>query len=48
MKQGKEGDINETIPHDMIGKLDIPGPLWNLMSTYKMVAIEEPENVNAE
>jgi len=48
VKQGKEDGINETIPHEMIGKLDIPGPLWNLMTTYKMVAIEEPENVNAE
>lgn len=48
VKQGKEDDINESIPHEMIRKLDIPGPLWNLMTTYKMVAIEEPENVNAE
>lgn len=45
VKQGKEDEIFHSIPKERIGKLDIPGPLWQLMSMYKMVEIEEEVNV---
>jgi 2,4-dienoyl-CoA reductase-like NADH-dependent reductase (Old Yellow Enzyme family) len=45
VEQGKENEINESIPKEMIGKLDIPEPLWQLMTMYKMVEIEEEVNV---
>lgn len=40
IKQGKEDEIQEGIPKEMIGKLDIPSPLWDRIVTYKMVAVE--------
>lgn len=45
VKSGKEDEINENVPKEMIGKLDIPGPLWERMVTYKMVEIEEEVEV---
>ncbi len=45
VKQGKENEINEKIPKEMIGKLDIPGPLWERMVAYKMVEVEEKVEV---
>ncbi|MGI2329123.1 NADH-dependent flavin oxidoreductase [Planococcus sp. YIM B11945] len=46
VKLSKEDEIFENIPQERIGKLDIPGPLWQLMSMYKMVEIEEEVDVN--
>ncbi|GKW47317.1 NADH-dependent flavin oxidoreductase [Planococcus sp. NCCP-2050] len=45
VKQGKEDEIFHSVPKERNGKLDIPGPLWQLMSMYKMVEIEEEVNV---
>lgn len=45
VKQGKEGEIFHHIPKERIGTLDLPRPLWQLMSMYKMVEIEEEVNV---
>lgn len=45
VKQGKEVEIFHNVPKERNGKLDIPGPLWQLMSMYKMVEIEEEVNV---
>lgn len=45
VKQGKEDEIFHNVPKERNGKLDIPGPLWQLMSMYKMVEIEEEVNV---
>ncbi|UJF27601.1 NADH-dependent flavin oxidoreductase [Planococcus sp. 107-1] len=45
VKQGKEVEIFHNVPKERRGKLDIPGPLWQLMSMYKMVEIEEEVNV---
>lgn len=45
VKQGKEDEIYTNVPKERIGKLDIPAPLWQLMSMYKMVEIEEEVNV---
>ncbi|MBT2583466.1 NADH-dependent flavin oxidoreductase [Planococcus sp. ISL-109] len=40
VKQGKEDDINETIPQEMVGKLDIPETMWNAIVSYGMVKVE--------
>lgn len=45
VKQGKEEEIFRHIPKERIGTLDLPSPLWQLMSMYKMVEIEEEVNV---
>ncbi|MFC3210053.1 NADH-dependent flavin oxidoreductase [Planomicrobium okeanokoites] len=45
VKQGKENEINENVPKEMIGKLDIPGPLWERMVKFKMVEIDEEVEV---
>ncbi len=45
VKQGKEDEINENVPNEMIGKLDIPGPLWERMVKFKMVEIDEEVKV---
>ncbi|MDN7246277.1 NADH-dependent flavin oxidoreductase [Planococcus shenhongbingii] len=45
VKQGKEGEIYENVPKERIGKLDIPGPLWEKIVQYKMVEVEESVNV---
>ncbi|WKA59282.1 NADH-dependent flavin oxidoreductase [Planococcus shenhongbingii] len=45
VKQGKEDEIYENVPKERIGKLDIPGPLWEKIVQYKMVEIEEGVNV---
>ncbi|RLQ91485.1 NADH-dependent flavin oxidoreductase [Planomicrobium sp. Y74] len=45
VKQGREDEINENVPKEMVGKLDIPGPLWERMVTYKMVEIDEEVEV---
>ncbi|MGK7379142.1 NADH-dependent flavin oxidoreductase [Planococcus sp. 1R117A] len=45
VKQGKEDEIYKNVPKERIGKLDIPGPLWEKIVQYKMVEIEEGVNV---
>lgn len=45
VKQGKEDEIFENVPKERIGKLDIPGPLWQLIAMYKMLEVEEGINV---
>lgn len=40
VKQGKEAEINETIPKEMVGKLDIPEIMWEKIVAYGMVKVE--------
>ncbi|MGO1059388.1 NADH-dependent flavin oxidoreductase [Planococcus sp. FY231025] len=41
VKQGKEQEIHETIPQEMVGKLDIPESMWNAITSYGMVKVEK-------
>ena len=40
VKQGNEADINETIPQELVGKLDIPETMWNAITSYGMVKVD--------
>lgn len=40
VKQGKEAEINETIPQELVGTLDIPKPMWNAITSYGMVKVD--------
>lgn len=41
VKQGNEQEIYEVIPKQMVGKLDIPETMWNAITSYGMVTVEE-------
>ncbi|MFD1032352.1 NADH-dependent flavin oxidoreductase [Metaplanococcus flavidus] len=45
VKQGKEADINEMIPKEMVGKMDMPSLMWERIGAYKMVESKEEEEV---
>ena len=40
VKQGKESEINEMIPKDMVGKLDMPSLMWDRIGASRMVKDE--------
>ncbi|WP_203334494.1 NADH-dependent flavin oxidoreductase [Planococcus beigongshangi] len=41
VKQGKESDINEMIPKDMVDHIEIPTLMWNMIGASRMVQQEE-------
>ncbi|WP_422122523.1 NADH-dependent flavin oxidoreductase [Planococcus sp. X10-3] len=41
VKQGKEAEINEMIPQEMVGKMDIPSLMWERIGAARMVKAEE-------
>lgn len=41
VRQGKEEEIHHLVPKEMVGKLDIPDSMWNLITSYGMVKVEE-------
>lgn len=41
VKQGKEDEINEMIPKEMVDHIDIPSLMWNMIGASRMVKEEE-------
>ncbi|EIM08037.1 NADH:flavin oxidoreductase [Planococcus antarcticus DSM 14505] len=41
VRQGKEQEIHPAITQQMVGKLDIPQNMWNLITSYGMIKVAE-------